>query len=291
VQELAPEPLIRDAVHRVADDRQPDRRQMDADLVRAARLEPHVEQRVPVDQPFDFEVRDRLARRVGVERVTRRLAPVAADRRFDPPGPRARAPADERLVAPLELPGAHQLLQLLERRIAARDHEQTRGVAVEPVDDARPLLVLSARGQADEPVDQRAAGMSWGGMDDDAGRLVHDQEMFVLPGNLERHVFALEPGRRGLRNRQLELLAALEPVRLRPPLPVHDRGALLEQPLGRGARADLGQRGEEAIEPLARGLGGNGDSQRGRVSPISSATNRIATPTTMKLSARLKAGQ
>ena len=129
------------------------------------------------------------------------------------------------------------------------------------------------------------------GMDDDAGRLVDDEHVLVLPGDPERHLLALELVRDRLGHGQLELLAALEPVRLRPPLAVDDRRALLQQPLGRGARADLRQRGEEAIEPLARGLGGDGDSQRGRVSPISSATNRIATPTTMKLSARLKAGQ
>src|SRR3954469_23054300 len=126
-------------------------------------------------------------------------------------------------------------------------------------------------------------------MDDDARRLVHHQDVLVLPDDLERHVLALEPDRRRLGNRQLELLAALEPVRLGLPLPVDERRALLQQPLGRPARADLGPRGDEAVEPLARGLGWDPDSQR--VSPISSATNRIATPTTMKLSARLKAGQ
>jgi len=47
--------------------------------VRAAGLEPDVEQRVPVEQPLDLEVRDRRARRVGVERMARRLTPVATD--------------------------------------------------------------------------------------------------------------------------------------------------------------------------------------------------------------------
>ena len=111
MEELAPELLVGDAVDRVADDRQVDRRQVDADLVRAAGLEADVEQRVPVEQALDLEVRDRLARRVGVERVARRLAAVAADRRLDPAGPRARPTADERLVAPLERPRSDELLQ------------------------------------------------------------------------------------------------------------------------------------------------------------------------------------
>jgi hypothetical protein len=96
-------------------------------------------------------------------------------------------------------------------------------------------------------------------MDDDAGGLVHDQDVLVLPRDSERHLFPLQRGGRALGNRQLELLAAFEPVRLRPPLPVHERGALLQQALGRPTRADLGQRGDEAIEALACGLGGDSD--------------------------------
>ena len=47
MQELALEPEVaRDAVERVAGDRQVDRREVHADLVRPARLEPHPEQGV-----------------------------------------------------------------------------------------------------------------------------------------------------------------------------------------------------------------------------------------------------
>src|SRR5690242_910966 len=106
--------------------------------MRAPGLEPHVEHRVPVEQALDLEVRDRLARRVGVERVACRLAAVAADRRFDPPGPRARAAADERLVATLELAPPDELLQLLVGLLAAGDDQKAGRVAVEAVDDPRP---------------------------------------------------------------------------------------------------------------------------------------------------------
>jgi hypothetical protein len=129
------------------------------------------------------------------------------------------------------------------------------------VDDARALLVLPTRGQADEPVHERAARVARRRMDDDAGRLVDHEDVVVLPGDLERHLLALQYGGRAFGNRQLQLLAALEPVRLCPPLPVHDSGALLQQPLRSGARADLGQRGEETIEPLARSPGGDNDFQ------------------------------
>ena len=99
VQELPPEPVVGHAVDAVADDGQVDRGQVDADLVRPAGLEADVEQRVAAEQPLDLEVRDGVARRVGVERVPRRLAAVAADRRLDPPRARARPAADERQVA------------------------------------------------------------------------------------------------------------------------------------------------------------------------------------------------
>jgi len=118
--------------------------------------------------------------------------------------------------------------------------------------------------------------------------------VLVLVGELERQLLALQGLRYDFRNRDLDLLAALEPVALHARLAVHLRSALLQQALRGRAGTDLGQRGEEAVEPLARRLGRDGDAevgQRERVSPSSRATNRIATPTTMKLSARLKAGQ
>src|SRR5205085_10295195 len=48
VQELPPQPeLVRPAVDRISGHRQVDRREVHADLMRAPRLETHVEQRVP----------------------------------------------------------------------------------------------------------------------------------------------------------------------------------------------------------------------------------------------------
>ena len=74
------------------DDRKVDRREVDADLVRPAGLEPHVEQRVLGQHLDELEQRDRVARLVRVERPPRRVAAVAADRGVDPPRARARRP-------------------------------------------------------------------------------------------------------------------------------------------------------------------------------------------------------
>jgi hypothetical protein len=75
-------------------------------------------------------------------------------------------------------------------------------------------------------------------MDDDARRLVDHEEVFVGVGNREF-------GWRDLRNRRdlecldLDLLATGELMALAPRPPVHENGAGLEQPLGRGARPDF----------------------------------------------------
>src|SRR5215831_20739053 len=112
MQELALQPeLARASVDGIAGDGQPDRVQVHPDLVRAAGLELHVEKRVPWKELDDLEVRDRLTRRVRVERVAHRVAPVSPDRCLDPAGPRARAADDEREIVPLELPFADEILQ------------------------------------------------------------------------------------------------------------------------------------------------------------------------------------
>ena len=141
MEELAPESRVRSAVDRVADDREADRREMDADLVRPASLQVDREERVLAEQLEQLEVRDGVARAVRVQRLPGRVAAVAADRRLDPAGARSRPAADEGQVGPLELAALDQLLQPLVRLLRAGDDEQARGVAVEPVDDPRSLLV------------------------------------------------------------------------------------------------------------------------------------------------------
>ena len=145
-------------VGRVARDRQVDRLEVDADLMRPPRLEPHAQQRVAVEQLLELEVRDRRARRVGVERVPHAVAAVAADRRVDRPAPRARLADDEREVLAHELAPAHEPLQLprAPRASAPRPSARTcrgRGGGRSPA-----ALLLPARGAGErERVRERAA--------------------------------------------------------------------------------------------------------------------------------------
>src|SRR5215212_611561 len=181
VQELALQPRFGNAVDGIPGDREVDRGQMDADLMRAAGLEVDAEQRVMVEESFDVEVRHRLARTVGFERVPHRVVAVTADRRLDPSAARARTAADERQVRALELTLRHLLLQPLVRVVRARDDQEPRGVSVEAVDDAGAIGLLPALGaELEEAVDERARVVSGRRVDDEARRLVDDEQVRVL---------------------------------------------------------------------------------------------------------------
>src|SRR5204863_9691103 len=83
-----------DSVDRVAGHGKVDRREMDADLMRPAGLEPDAQERVALEELLELEVRHGRARLIRVERVPETVVPVAADRRVDRPASRAR-PAHE----------------------------------------------------------------------------------------------------------------------------------------------------------------------------------------------------
>src|SRR5215212_2720431 len=136
VQELPLQAEVsRHAVLRVAADGEADRAKVNADLVRAPRLEADAEERVLAQQLDDVEMRDGLARRIGVERPLERVAAVAADRRVDRAATRARPALHERDVLTLELAPPDELDEALERLVALRHDEQPRGAAIEAVHD------------------------------------------------------------------------------------------------------------------------------------------------------------
>src|SRR6266436_895076 len=112
VQELALEAeLDGTAVQRVAGDGQVDRGEMHADLMRAPGLECHAQQRMTRQQLFDLEMRHRVARRIGVERLAKCVMAIAPDRCLDRAAQRARPPDDECQVLARELSRLYELLQ------------------------------------------------------------------------------------------------------------------------------------------------------------------------------------
>ena len=196
---------------------------------------------------------DRLARRVGVEREPDRVVAVAADRRLDPAGTRCRDAADERGVGALERAFPDEVGEAAVRLLGARDDHQARRVAVEAVDDPGPAR-LSAGDGAGEQVDERSARPARARMDDEAGRLVDDGEVLVLPGDRRQRACRLRLRGGLLGCGKLDALAAFEPVALRARPPVDER-PVVDRPRGGRPRAEVG--GEEEVEPVPCGLGGN----------------------------------
>ncbi len=195
--------------------------------------------------------------------------------------------------------------------VRARDDEQAGRLTVEPVDDARPLCLVAAGDRVrEQPVDERPFCVTRGGMHDDAGRLVDDEEVLVLVGDAKPDLLRGERGLPEAAEVELDLLPALQPMALRPPRSVDQDAPVGEKALGTRARADLLDAGEEPVEPLSARVGRDADSEairrqlrcrsplaffgwpaKGSRSAATRAAKRMATPVTMKTSARLNAGQ
>ena len=138
------------------------------------------------------------------------------------------------------------------RRLGPGEGEQAGGVAVQPVHDAGPVGVVAAGHPPGERLHERARAVAARRMHDDAGRLVHDEHVLVLPRHGERGRRRLRRGR-GRGRRHDDALAAGERVALRAPRPVHGHVPAVDQPLRGRARARVG--GEEHVEALARRAG------------------------------------
>ena len=69
--------------------------------------------------------------------------------------------------------------------LGAGNYQQARGVAVEAVDDARPLGMRAARRQPAERLSQRGATVAGRGVRDHARRLVDHEQMLVAVDDLE----------------------------------------------------------------------------------------------------------
>lgn len=240
VQELAIEIGRRDSVDTVADHREVDRGQMDADLVHAAGLETDAKERVRREKREHLEVGGGISRRVRVERLARRIRAVAADRCLDPAPPRTGLTTDECQVAALELATPDERLQAPVRILASGDHHEARGVPVEPVDDSRPLGIRATGGTVrSERLHKRGDRTTGPGVHDQPCGLVDDDQMLVFVG--DPHVERRLSGRKLCRTSgfDLELLATLEPVALWTHAAVETDSTGCKQTFRGRARADL----------------------------------------------------
>jgi hypothetical protein len=129
------------------------------------------------------------------------------------------------------------------------------------MDDAGPFLLPARRAVSEYPVDERARCMARRGMRDHSGRLLDHQQMLVLVRNPETDVLCLE-GSWSRRRLELDFLTTRQPDALLGGSAVDEHRAARQYALGCCTRADLGQAGEEAVEPEPGGLARDGSSRR-----------------------------
>ena len=106
------------------------------------------------------------------------------------PSPSARAAPHHRVIGPLDGVVGELLGEARHRPLVFGGDQQPDGVLVEAVDDAGPRLaadaVSSVAAMGDQGIDQRAVRIAGGGMHDQTGRLLDDDQVLVLIDHVER---------------------------------------------------------------------------------------------------------
>src|SRR6478672_8612342 len=255
MQELALQTeLARPSVESVAGDGETDRSEVHTDLVGPAGLQPHVEERVPLQHLLHREMCDRFPWLVGVEGLSQRVAAVAPDRRLDAAASRSRSSDDQGGVVPFEYAAAHEILKTGIRLFRPRDDHEPGGVAVETVHDAGTGRISPCDVVFEQTLHERPRRVSGCRVHHETGRLVDHHEVVVLVGDTQVHRLGRELGDLAYRRLELELLAAGETLALAEWRAVDEDCSRFEQSFGHAAGADLRQGREEAVEPLARSV-------------------------------------
>src|SRR5436190_6522104 len=179
VQELAGEAVAAGvAIAWITRQGMADRREVGADLVRAAGLQPRLDEGVPGQALDHPEMGARLSGGPTAHRPPRGAPEVAPEGGVDRPRARARLALDQRQVAALHLAPLDLGREAAVRLVPSGDDHQSRGVLVEPVDDPRALRVAAAPEELSKHVDERRAAVPRGGVHDQAGRLLdHGQPL------------------------------------------------------------------------------------------------------------------
>ena len=173
------------AVLGVAGDRQADARHMNANLMRAPRLEFRLDPRVVV--PALDQVEHRV-RRQPVFLDTHAPFPVAryvfVQRRLHdaPAAPVARPVAvTDRVIALVDAILANLLVQVHERRALFREHQHAGRLAIQPMHEFEKLRVRPRIAQLFDDAERHAAAAVHG----DAGRFVDDDQVVVFEEDRE----------------------------------------------------------------------------------------------------------
>ena len=115
-----------------------------------------------------------------------------------------KAPANDCLIGFLNLAGGKLRGQSEMGGVVFGHHQAAAGFLVKAMDDAGAGHAADAAELAgamvQQGVDQSMTGMSGGGVDDEAGRLVEREQIVVFVENLQRHFFGLGRHRHRFRN-------------------------------------------------------------------------------------------
>ncbi len=232
-----------------------DARQVHANLVRAAGLQHHPQQRVLAKALRHPVVRYRLTAALA-DRHARAILAVPTDRRVH----RAAGddlPLHQRQVLAVYLARRELLHQALVRRQRAGHQQQAGGVLVQTMHDAGPRHIGQARIVVQQRVHERAYRIAGARMHHQAGRLVHHQQVGVLVNDVERNRL----GRRhciGVLPRHLhaDLLTPAQTAAGRQLRTVHRHPAVADPLLQAAARVVRQQQGQHLVQPLTGQLGG-----------------------------------
>jgi len=243
------------AVDGITDQRMADALEVNADLVRAAGEQLHLEKRRRRDVVQGAHARVRRAP-VLAHRHFLASSGVPPDRHLDVAGALELAVADGEVLL-LDRARRERARQSLIGRRRARDHDDAARPLIEAVHDAgspRPADAGELGEARQQPVHERARAAPRARVHDQSGWLVDRQQRVVLVEDHQLARLGLEPiVAGGGRLLPLELHAGLEAARRLRRRAVDPHAAVVDPALDLVAR-QLEVRGEEAIQPLAARL-------------------------------------
>ncbi len=250
------------AVRPIADQRMSERGQVNADLVRAAGLEAAGEQRAVAETLAHLIARDGCF--AGRDDRHRRAPDrMTADRRVD------RATMDDVSGGERQIFAVDALCLQLAHKLCLGDlglgHDQeAAGIFVQAMHDARASDTGELRRVVQQRVGKRAVAVAGSRMNDQPGRLVDDEDCFVLMHDLQRQRLRRKKsgGGFGQRVHQDPLAAADLAARIRGRTGKQHAAGVYPGP--DAAARMLGQElRESAVQPHARTLGGYGQRALG----------------------------
>lgn len=201
-------------VQAIGDDRRADVLHVDSQLMSPPGVRMQVHQRMTLKRFAGFVKRDGFARPPAGSTNHHLFADARmnADMRPNEVGLKFRNTSHDGSVFLLHFSLFELPTHLLVHLIVFRNQNDSRGVAVETVDDARSVSSANIAELIEMKLQRRGQGSgirASSGMHDHAGRFVHNNDGFIFVQDVQRNVFRLEVA--GIRIRQLHVQPIVDP--------------------------------------------------------------------------------